>query len=558
MHDSSKPKLRLGLLLDSFTIHTWQHRMLQRIAASDYAEFHLVVLNDSPAVGPRKRRLYRLLGYTEAHLWRWYHRLKKDPSQPGWDPFTLVDSYELLKDVPVLKVQPKSTRHSDRFNTADIDTIRSHDIDVLIRIGFRILRGGILKVARHGVWSYHMSDNRVIRGGPPGFWEVIESHPVTGSVLQILSEKLEDGLIIYRSWSATHPYSIDRNRDNYYRKSLSFLPRKLKELYNLGPDRFFEQVQTENQPSKLDRGKLYKAPGNVRFIWLFVRYLAKYCRVMLSRLFFRDQWILLYNQKDEHPESLSEFKKLKPPRNRSWQDPCIVHEHGVHHVFVCEHGRKQGENHIALLSLDSDGKWQQAVPVLESPQGFAHPFVFNFDGSYYMIPSASNGGLIELFRATDFPMQWTFEKNLLENITAANATMFHHENRWYLFANVIENEGASINDELFLYSSDHPLSTRWMAHPQNPIVSDVRRARPAGRLFLANGNIYRAAQDNSTGHGHWVRVFQILCLSETQYREKEVEAITPGGHPKIRTVGTLVRSNGLAVASGRLRKARLF
>lgn len=504
------------------------------------------------------RRLYRLLGFVEAHLWQCYHRIKGDPSQPGWDPIALVDSHELLKDVPVLKVQPKRGRYSDRFNADDIENIKSHEIDVLVRIGFRILRGEILKVARHGVWSYHMSDNRAIRGGPPGFWEVIESHPVTGSVLQILSEKLDDGLILYRSWSATHPYSIDRNRDNYYRKSLSFLPRKLKELYNLGPDRFFEQVQTENQPSKLDRGKLYKAPGNVRFIWLFVRYLAKYGRIMLSRLLFRDHWILVYNRTDQLPESLSEFKKLRPPQNRSWQDPCIVHESGGHHVFVCEHGRKQTRSHISLLSMDANGHWQRSGPVLKRSSALSYPFVFKFEETYYMALSSNNGGSIELFRATDFPMKWTFEKYLIQDITATNATMFHHENLWYLFATVVENEGASNNDELFLYSSDHPLNTRWTPHPQNPIVSDVRRARPAGRIFLANGHIYRPAQDNSTGDGHGIRIFQILQLSETRYREKEVKTIAPGRHPEIRTVGALALHNGLTVVSGRLRKVRLF
>ena len=48
------------------------------------------------------------------------------------------------------------------------------------------LRG---EIARHGVWSYHHGDNRFYRGGPPGFWEVMEDQPVieyylrTGSTL---------------------------------------------------------------------------------------------------------------------------------------------------------------------------------------------------------------------------------------------------------------------------------------------------------------------------------------------------------------------------------------
>ncbi len=43
--------------------------------------------------------------------------------------------------------------------------------DVLIRCGKGILRGDILYAARHGILSFHHADNRINRGGPPGFWE---------------------------------------------------------------------------------------------------------------------------------------------------------------------------------------------------------------------------------------------------------------------------------------------------------------------------------------------------------------------------------------------------
>ncbi|MDH3890717.1 MAG: hypothetical protein OEV49_06500 [candidate division Zixibacteria bacterium] len=558
MQEKPKPKLRLGLLLDSFTIHTWQLRMLKKIVASEYAAFQLVLLNDAPTITPRKRSLYRLLGYMEAHLWRTYHGVSKDPSQPGWDPFELVDSSALLKAVPVLKVQPKQSRHSDRFTPEDIETIKSHEVDVLIRIGFRILRGDILKAARYGVWSYHMSDNRVIRGGPPGFWEVLESHPVTGSVLQVLSEELDDGVILYRSWSATHPFSIDRNRDNYYRKSISFLPRKLRELHNLGAEKFFEKVHGDNQTDNRGGGKLYKAPSNTRFLRLFARYLAKQVRVMLSRLLFCDQWVLLYSRTEQQPETLSEFKKLSPPGQKSWQDPCIVYEGGRHHVFVGEHGRKRSESHISLLSLDSSGSWQSAVTVLLQPHALSHPFVFTLENEHYMIASSSDGGPVELFRATDFPTKWTYENCLIQDITAANATMFHHESSWYLLANAIENEGSSINDELFLFYADHPLSTHWTPHPLNPIVSDVRKARPAGRIFNVDGNLYRPAQDNSAGDGQGVRIFQIVILSESRYEEQEVRGIAAEGHSEIKSIGAFAGADGLTVVGGRVKKMRLF
>jgi len=45
MHDISKKKLRLGLLLDSFEVPAWIYLMLKKIQNSDYAEINLIVLN---------------------------------------------------------------------------------------------------------------------------------------------------------------------------------------------------------------------------------------------------------------------------------------------------------------------------------------------------------------------------------------------------------------------------------------------------------------------------------------------------------------------------------
>ncbi len=40
------------------------------------------------------------------------------------------------------------------------------------------------------------------RGGPAGFWEVMNDQPTTGSMLQVLNEELDNGRVIYRSHAA--------------------------------------------------------------------------------------------------------------------------------------------------------------------------------------------------------------------------------------------------------------------------------------------------------------------------------------------------------------------
>ena len=42
----------------------------------------------------------------------------------------------------------------------------------------------------------------------------------------------------------------------------------------------------------------------------------------------------------------------------------------------------------------------------------------------------------------------------MENIKAYDATVIYHKNKWWMFADVVEHEGVSSWDELFLFYSD--------------------------------------------------------------------------------------------------------
>ena len=103
---------------------------------------------------------------------------------------------------------------SDYFDESDVDKIRDFKIDVLIRSGFGILRGSILDTAKYGIWSYHHGDSELNRGGPAAFWESMQSAPVTGSMLQILSEDLDNGEVLCRSYSCTETLSVQDNKNN--------------------------------------------------------------------------------------------------------------------------------------------------------------------------------------------------------------------------------------------------------------------------------------------------------------------------------------------------------
>jgi hypothetical protein len=69
------------------------------------------------------------------------------------------------------------------------------------------------------------------------------------------------------------------------------------------------------------------------------------------------------------------------------------------------------------------------------------------------------------------------------------------------------------------------LTTNWTPHPSNPIITDVRTARPAGRIFIHDQKIYRPSQDCSGSYGKAFNLNEITILNEREYSEKMISKI---------------------------------
>lgn len=539
-------------------VPAWAFRMIERIVASEYASVELVVLDGSKSVPPLKRvrRRWRTIPGRVAHclLERSYaYLVRKQVARP--DAMAPCDATPLLEGVPVMRVRPIRKRFSDFFEDSDVDAIEECEIDVFVRLGFRILRGRILSSARHGVWSYYHGDNRVNRGGPAGFWEVAEDWPTTGSILQVLNEDLNGGLVLQRSWSCTSNYSVECNRNNLYWKMLSFVPRKLEELHRLGPEAFFEKARRQNaHPDIYDR-RLYTQPTNAQLFGFICRIVcAKVAN--LRRHFMIEQWALRFHFGNGLSTSFRRFKRIDPPLDRFWADPFVLYRDGKYYVYFEELIYTEDRGRIMLLVLDEEGDYSPPVPVLERPYHLSYPFLLEHGGELYMIPETAQNRTIETYRCTRFPDVWEPHATLMDDVCAVDATLFEHVGRWWLFANIVENEGASSWDELFLFHAESPLSTEWTPHPCNPIVSDVSSARPAGELFRRNGRIYRPSQDSSRRYGYGMKLHEITDLSPERYAETCVEQIEPKWGKELLGTHTLNHRGRLTVIDVLQRRRR--
>src|ERR1035437_3190941 len=207
---ADRAPLRIGLILDSCDeIPAFAATIIEDIKASNFAGIELLVVRKTSAETPapsqppnssavrvlrhlsnpklRKRLLYDLYLRLDAQM------------KPANDPVAKVDCRDLFSGIETVEVEPAGEECVHRLPPDAVEKIRSKDFDVLIRFGFDVLDGDILKAARYGVWSYHHGDNEFYRGGPSHFWELHESSPLSGVILQVLNEEPGAGLVLCKS-----------------------------------------------------------------------------------------------------------------------------------------------------------------------------------------------------------------------------------------------------------------------------------------------------------------------------------------------------------------------
>ena len=547
-------KLKIGLMIDSTNVPYWVYVMIEKINQSNYAKIELVIVNGSEI--SKNSTLTKIKNNKNYFLYKIYTKLENKIYKPELDLFTTYDLKDKLSKVKELTVIPKQTEYSDWIKSEDIKEILENDLDVIVRLGFRILRGNILNAAKCGVWSFHHGDNDVNRGGPAGFWEVFQNHPVTGSILQIINEELDEGKVLAKSYSTTDPMLVKRNCNNYYNKTLSFLPRKLKELHELGKDEFLQKVEKENENIKFYSNKLYVKPTNTEFFKMGYSNFGKFLKRNLENAHSFEQWGLLFDIKKEISKSMWRYKKILPPKDRFWADPHIVTMDENYFIFIEEYIYNQSKGHIAIIKMDKEGNYDYLGKVLEKDYHLSYPFVFEFENNFYMVPETESNNNIELYKCTDFPRKWEYHGEIMNNVSAVDTTIFNHDNKWWMFTGIKENMGSSNSDELFLFHSDNPLTDKWEPHSKNPIISDVRQARPAGKIFSFKDKLYRPSQNGSKFYGYGVSINQINNISKNEYEETSITSILPNWDKNITRVHTFAYDSGLSMIDAKIKRRR--
>lgn len=432
-----------------------------------------------------------------------------------------------------------------RPTEAGVESLRRCQVDLWLCFAAVPPRRPFPAVSALGVWGMEIGRHVSATDAWAGATEVAARCPVTR--LSVVDYAQPGASQLYRTFGATVGNSVRRSRVVSLRKGVSCFGRLLRQR-NRGALRAIT-------PATLDDPIPYPAlreptlPAVLRLSWNLVSNVATN---RLRVLGGPGQWQIGYYFADDDEVSyrFERLRYLAPPRDHLWADPFAVEHGGRHFIFFEEMPFSTWKGRIMAIEVFPDTEPGEPRPALERPYHLSYPFVFAWNGSLYMLPETAHNRTVEIYRCEAFPDRWQLDRVLLEDIRAYDPTLWKGTDRWWMFVTIAE-PGADSSDELHLYWARTPLGP-WTAHRGNPVVSDVRCARPAGPLYSRYGKLYRPSQDCSLAYGHSVCINRVDVLSEDAYRETPVRRILPSWREDIRRVHTIGGSQRLRVLDCRV------
>lgn len=404
-----------------------------------------------------------------------------------------------------------------RFADEDLRRIRELDLDLLVRAGSGILKGDILSAAKRGILSIHHGDNRINRGGPPGFWEVMERQPCTGFVIQRLTEELDGGEVLLRGSMPTE-FLYSRNQAMLFERSAIPLQNTIRKVL---------RGDAVAEPPHIYAHRLYTYP----LLGDTIRYVAKtvwfWCRALVRRrLRGGPRWSVAFLRGEWDRAVLWRGKVIPNPPGHFLADPfALTAADGGRYIFAEDYDYAARKGSIAAYRVGEGGDIERLGIALEESFHLSFPYIFRHGGTLYMCPETTACRQIRLYRCVSFPLQWELDRVLLEGIEAADTVIFPFGDRWGMLTSV-DSCGLGGPCELHGFVADDPLGA-WTRIGDGPLFIDASRGRNGG--LLRKGNmVFRVAQwPGFNVYGRGFSVYRIDRMDEHGYAETKVQDVEP-------------------------------
>lgn len=519
-----KKKLKIGLLLDDLKLNELNQEIIHHIIEKNICEKFFIIRQNIP-----RRTLffylkkYSILRIIEKVFIKLIFLLEKLIISKFFETkyfFKKIDIKSLIEEIINVKPVMSESGYFYDFLNKDIEKIKSKNLDVIIRLGSGIIRGELLNASKNGIFSFHHGDNLLFRGGPPGFWEVYFSKPLTGFIIQKLTNVLDGGKIIFKGHVET--------KSNYYLNQASIFKNSAKYLSKVLEDLRDGKIKYKIEQN--DKVKIFKDPKFLVAIkYLFITYLK------LSKKFFNEKiinkrirWHVSYKSEENLEDlKLDNFKVIENNnKNRFLADPFAFKKDNKNFIFLEDFNFSNKKGIISCFEVkNNESKF--LGPVLEENFHLSFPYIFEYEGKIFMCPETHQKKEIRIYICEEFPLKWKFYKTLIKKINSVDTILFEKDKLWWLITSTSNISTKDFNELNIFYSENGPLTDTWTAHDLNPIVVNPNIARNGG-LIINNDKIFRISQKNGFNvYGESFSVNEIKVLNKSNFKEVKTFDFNP-------------------------------
>ncbi len=523
-------RLRVVALVEREVVPAWLAETLAAVAADDACELRAVLHAPLPAA-PVARGAIDVFLQVDALLAGVARRA--------------TQATALRERLPDVELRTVSAREQAGCLTLDAEgmaQLQACDADLLLGFGLPPAGAELMALARHGAWFFERDACDARRHGLRHLTALWQGTPSSAGGIVI-----HDG----QAWrwlgvdcSATALLSFSRHRACQLLRVPATLVRLLRRL-------------AQGQPPVMAPAPTFVIPNAWAVCGFALRLLARAVRRHWPRLGRVEDWLLAARRAEspvdpQHPE-VEDWQVLQTPPGRFWADPSLVQRDGRTWLFVEELPYATQRGRIAVAELDAALRPIHVQTVFDEAWHLSYPLVYRWQDQDWMTVESSAARKLSLYRAVEFPARWQPVAELLRDRNAVDGTLHHDGRHWYLFACISESPlqvDRRVWTDLFLFVADTPLGP-WRAHPANPLLSDVRRARPAGKLFMHEGRLIRPAQDCSIDYGYAVVFNEVTRLDPQHYEERPLGRIEPRWRRGLRGCHTYNADGGIEIVDGK-------
>lgn len=363
---------KIGILLDSTMCSKYFFETVEEISKSDKVELYYIINENNKKnsiINKIKERLenYGLKRTIDLSFFKFInvieHRVLSKFSLKVKEHYMFKDISSFNKE-NIVNIKPifSSSGLIVRYLEEDIDKIRNLDLDLLVRDNATgIFKGDILNCTKQGILSFHHGDNTWNRGAPPGFWEVFKRKDLTGFIIQILTEKLDGGKVIFRGSVATKRTYFE-NVVNLYIESNQYLAKIILDYtkHNCLPDPEYSLPFS---------GKIYKAPTIEEPLLYLFKTVILFISLVFKRKILRkkEKWNVAFTPNVWNKAVLRTGIVVKNPPNHFYADPFVVKRENRTVCFVEDYLYEKNRGCISAIEIINDKEYKILGSVIEGP-----------------------------------------------------------------------------------------------------------------------------------------------------------------------------------------------